>query len=126
MDISSDDRLQHAVPENEMSVTYNPLTDKQIALAVELAKARVEYVRKHGAPLLNNEEEVTLIALRELQESRRLLKAAERRIAGLEARAIELPPAWWVRQGKAPEFLAYPINLVIDAIRAAGIGVKGA
>ncbi|EIS5612168.1 hypothetical protein LZ453_004963, partial [Salmonella enterica] len=81
MDISSDDRLQHAVPENEMSVTYNPLTDKQIALAVELAKARVEYVRKHGAPLLNNEEEVTLIALRELQESRRLLKAAERRIA---------------------------------------------
>ncbi|EHR9165869.1 hypothetical protein KU836_001073 [Salmonella enterica] len=126
MDISSDDRLQHAVPENEMSVTYNPLTDKQIALAVELAKARVEYVRKHGAPLLDNEEEVTLIALRELQESRRLLKAAERRIAGLEARAIELPPAWWVRQGKAPEFLAYPINLVIDAIRAAGIGVKGA
>ncbi|EBD0565452.1 hypothetical protein FHN45_22950 [Salmonella enterica] len=126
MGISSDDRLQHAVPENEMSVTYNPLTDKQIALAVELAKARVEYVRKHGAPLLNNEEEVTLIALRELQESRRLLKAAERRIAGLEARAIELPPAWWVRQGKAPEFLAYPINLVIDAIRAAGIGVKGA
>ncbi|EFU5244903.1 hypothetical protein HT807_004859, partial [Salmonella enterica] len=123
MDISSDDRLQHAVPENEMSVTYNPLTDKQIALAVELAKARVEYVRKHGAPLLNNEEEVTLIALRELQESRRLLKAAERRIAGLETRAIELPPAWWVRQGKAPEFLAYPINLVIDAIRAAGIGV---
>ncbi|EDV0418571.1 hypothetical protein S531_004885 [Salmonella enterica subsp. enterica] len=126
MDISSDDRLQHAVPENEMSVTYNPLTDKQIALVVELAKARVEYVRKHGAPLLDNEEEVTLIALRELQESRRLLKAAERRIAGLEARAIELPPAWWVRQGKAPEFLAYPINLVIDAIRAAGIGVKGA
>ncbi|EIP4174610.1 hypothetical protein LR980_004900, partial [Salmonella enterica] len=85
MGISSDDRLQHAVPESEMSVTYNPLTDKQIALAVELAKARVEYVRKHGAPLLNNEEEVTLIALRELQESRRLLKAAERRIAGLEA-----------------------------------------
>ncbi|EJX2366290.1 hypothetical protein ODX81_004103 [Salmonella enterica] len=69
-----------------MSVTYNPLTDKQIALAVELAKARVEYVRKHGAPLLDNEEEVTLIALRELQDKRKLLKVAERRIAELEAR----------------------------------------
>ncbi|EOF5359217.1 ead/Ea22-like family protein [Salmonella enterica] len=66
-------------------MTSNPLTDKQIALAVELAKARVEYVRKHGAPLLNNEEEVTLIALRELQDKRKLLKAAERRIAELEA-----------------------------------------
>lgn len=68
-----------------MSVTYNPLTDKQIALAVELAKARVEYVRKHGAPLLDNEEEVTLIALRELQDKRKLLKVAERRITELEA-----------------------------------------
>ncbi|EAB4091052.1 hypothetical protein FGS43_04420 [Salmonella enterica] len=53
-------------------------------------------------------------------------KNSSKRIAELETRAIELPPAWWVRQGKAPEFLAYPINLVIDAIRAAGIGVKGA
>lgn len=67
-------------------MTSNPLTDKQIALVVELAKARVEYVRKHGAPLLNNEEEVTLIALRELQDKRKLLKVAERRIAELEAR----------------------------------------
>lgn len=66
-------------------MTSNPLTDKQIALAVELAKARVEYVRKHGSPLLNNEEEVTLIALRELQDKRKLLKVAERRIAKLEA-----------------------------------------
>ncbi|EBB8605320.1 ead/Ea22-like family protein [Salmonella enterica] len=68
-----------------MSVISNPLTDKQIALAAELATARVEYVRKHGAPLLNNEEEVTLIALRELQEKRKLLKAAEKRMAELEA-----------------------------------------
>ncbi|EHI2275473.1 hypothetical protein J9D08_001943 [Salmonella enterica] len=52
--------------------------------------------------------------------------ALEAKYAGLEARAIELPPAWWVRQGKAPEFLAYPEKLVIDAIHAAGIGVKKA
>lgn len=72
-----------------MSMTYNPLTDKQIVLAVELAKARVEYVRKHGSPLLNNEEEVTLIALRELQDKRKLLKAAERRVAELESIATD-------------------------------------
>lgn len=70
-------------------MTSNPLTDKQIVLAVELAKARVEYVRKHGAPLLNNEEEVTLIALRELQDKRKLLKAAERRMAELEEIATD-------------------------------------
>ncbi len=51
-------------------MVVNLLTNAQIAHAVDLASARAEYVKKHGAPLLNNEEEVTLIALRELQERR--------------------------------------------------------
>ncbi|ECJ4508432.1 hypothetical protein DNU24_22870 [Salmonella enterica subsp. salamae] len=62
------------------------LTEKQIAHAVDLARARTEYAKKHGSPQLNNEEEVTLIALREYQESRKLLKAAERRITELESK----------------------------------------
>ncbi|HBU7546861.1 TPA: hypothetical protein MC769_003167 [Klebsiella aerogenes] len=64
------------------------LTEKQIAHAIELAKARTEYAKKHGSPQLNNEEEVTLIALREYQEYRKLLKAAERRITEIESRVV--------------------------------------
>ncbi|EBI2787903.1 hypothetical protein DLO39_10355 [Salmonella enterica] len=112
-------------------MTSNPLTDKQIALAVELAKARVEYVRKHGSPLLNNEEEVTLIALRELQDKRKLLKVVERRIAELEARTVNLPK---LSVGEAMRMSGFSRDYAegwcagndnaIHEIRTAGIKVK--
>lgn len=101
------------------------LTEKQIKLAIELAIARTEYARKHGSPQLNNEEEVTLIALREFQESRKLLKAAERRIAELEtklARPVLLPNTngYWTESEKAYE---EAITLAKQQVRLAGFSV---
>ncbi|EPP3317124.1 hypothetical protein ACT9D3_003903 [Salmonella enterica subsp. diarizonae serovar 50:r:z] len=102
------------------------LTEKQIAHAVDLARARTEYAKKHGSPQLNNEEEVTLIALREYQESRKLLKAAERRIAELESKLskpVLLPKTngYWNEQEKAYE---EAITLAKRQVRLAGFSVE--
>lgn len=102
------------------------LTEKQIAHAVDLARARTEYAKKHGSPQLNNEEEVTLIALREYQESRKLLKAAERRITELEsklAKPVLLPKTngYWNEQEKAYE---EAITLAKRQVRLAGFSVE--
>lgn len=37
---------------------------------------------------------------------------------------IELPAAWWVKQGPQ-ELLAYEKQMMLDALRAAGFKVKG-
>lgn len=37
---------------------------------------------------------------------------------------VKLPPAWWVRQAEK-EFLAYPKDMVIEALKAAGVEVQG-
>lgn len=103
------------------------LTEKQIAHAVDLARARTEYAKKHGSPQLNNEEEVTLIALREYQESRKLLKAAEQRITELEsklAKPVLLPKTngYWNEQEKVYE---EAITLAKQRIRMAGFRCEG-
>lgn len=50
------------------------------------------------------------------------LEAAEKRIAELEARAVKLPAAWWVKQG-GQSLLAYEKQMLLDALAAAGISV---
>ncbi|MES0291822.1 ead/Ea22-like family protein [Citrobacter freundii] len=73
--------------------------------------------------------EAVAVAMRDdMRDAREKLEAAEKRIAELEARTVTLPDRkselFWPGYGFEFDNLGYVIA-VKDAIRAAGIGVKG-
>ncbi|MGA4663323.1 ead/Ea22-like family protein [Citrobacter braakii] len=70
--------------------------------------------------------EAAAIAMRDdMREAREKLEAAEKRIAELEARTVTLPTPYPKGYGLVSDKYNFALEECADAIRAAGIGVKG-
>lgn len=70
--------------------------------------------------------EAVSIAMRDdMRDAREKLDAAEKRIAELEARTVTLPTPYPKGYGLVSDKYNFALEECADAIRAAGIGVKG-
>ena len=70
--------------------------------------------------------EAVAIAMRDdMRDAREKLEAAEKRIAELEARTVTLPTTYPKGYGLVSDKYNFALEECADAIRAAGIGVKG-
>ena len=70
--------------------------------------------------------EAVAIAMRDdMRDAREKLEAAEKRIAELEARTVTLPTPYPKGYGLVSDKYNFALEECADAIRAAGIGVKG-
>ena len=102
----------------------NKLTDVQL-----LFRLQDFYGAEQDAIKINDHEYAQecsdiVSVIREVMESRKALEAAENRMTELESRVVALPR----RVGAKCSWQDGPLmhaNEVIEAIRAAGIGVKG-
>ncbi|MCE9891502.1 coiled-coil domain-containing protein [Citrobacter portucalensis] len=70
--------------------------------------------------------EAVAVAMRDdMRDAREKLEAAEKRIAELEARTVTLPTPYPKGYGLVSDKYNFALEECADAIRAAGIGVKG-
>ncbi|GEM_PF-3765503 len=107
---------------------FSELQSQNADMAVQLANAESKCRELQRD---NDSLEAVAVSMRDdMREAREKLRAAEKRIAELEARTVTLPqyrnsPDMHTKQFYEAIGFNQGLDIFIEAIRAAGIGVKG-